>query len=255
MKRLFLPLILCLGFFASQAQTATDFTATDCSGNSYNLFSDLDAGKIVVITWTMPCGACIAGSLTAYNIAQSYEATHPGKVKMLLVDDFGNTPCSAITSWGNSNGLTRSVKFSDASIRMNDYGVAGMPKTIAIAPDHSVIFNENNGVNPDNLQAAIDAVLSTTSVKDVAATISNMTVFPNPAGNAATLNLQLIKSSKVEISFYDLQGKRIQKAFSGNCNAGENQIPLDLSEINNGLYQLKIIAGNEVGTLQFLVAR
>jgi len=255
MKRVFIHVILCFGFFVSQAQTATDFTATDCSGNSYNLFSELDAGKIVVITWTMPCGACIAGALTAYNIAQSYEASHPGKVKMLLVDDFGNTPCTAINSWGNSNGLTRSVKFSDASIRMNDYGSAGMPKTIAIAPDHSVIFNQNNGVNPDSLQAAIDAVLSTTSLNNVPTLISNMSVFPNPAGNTATLNLHLIRSSKLEVSFYDLQGKWIQKAFVGNCNAGENQVSLDLSRINSGLYQLKVLAENESSTLQLLIAR
>lgn len=255
MKRLVIPVILCLGFFTSQSQTATDFTATDCNGNSYNLFSELDSGKIVVITWTMPCGACVAGSLTAYNITQSYEATYPGKVKMLLVDDFGNTPCSAINSWGNSNGLGRAIRFSDSSIRMNDYGTAGMPKTVAIAPDRSVIFNENNGVNPDSLQASIDAVLSTTSIKNVATLISNMSVFPNPAGNIATLDLQLLNASKVEIIFYDLQGKRIQKAFDGNCHAGENRIPLDLSQINNGIYQVEVFTGSEKSTLQLLIAR
>lgn len=255
MKRFILLFILCSWFLVSQAQTATDFTATDCNGNSYNLFSDLDAGKIVVITWTMPCGACVSGALTAYNIAQSYEANYPGKVKMLLVDDFGNTPCSAINTWGNSNGLTRAIRFSDASIRMNDYGIAGMPKTVAIAPDHSVIFNENHGVNPDSLQAAIDAVLTTTAIKNLHDIISTATVYPNPAVQKATVKLYLVKSTEIEISIYDLNGKELQIAFRGNCSSGENLLPIDLSKLSNGLYQVRIGNGESLKSLPLLISR
>lgn len=255
MKKYFIIISLFFGCTLIGAQTATDFTSSDCNGNSYNLFTDLDAGKIVVIIWTMPCGACVSGALTAYNIVQSYEASYPGKVKMLLVDDFGNTPCSSITSWGNSNGMTRSIKFSDSSIRMSDYGVSGMPKTIAIAPDHTVIFNENDGVDPEALQAAIDAALSITSVKDYPASISQMSVYPNPALNSAVLKLQLIRGSKVEISFYDLQGKLIQNVFSGNCNSGENQVPLDLSKMSNGVYQIKAVTENDQIIIPLLIAQ
>jgi len=214
-----------------------------------------DAGRIVVITWIMPCGACVSGALTAYNIAQSYEENYPGKVKMLLVDDFGNTPCSAINSWGNSNGLTRATRFSDASIRMNDYGISGMPKTVAIAPDHSVIFNENNGVNPDSLQAAIDAVLTTTAIKNLPDIISTATVYPNPAIQKATIKLDLIKSTEIEISIYDLNGQELHIAFRGNCSSGENLLPIDLSKLNNGLYQIRIGDGENFKSLPLLISR
>ncbi len=255
MKILFIPVILFVGVILGHSQTATDFTATDCSGNSYNLFTDLDAGKIVVITWTMPCGACVSGSLTAYNIAQSYEATYPGKVKMLLVDDFGNTPCSAINSWGNSNGLGRAIRFSDASIRMNDYGTAGMPKTVAIAPDRSVIFNENNGVNPDSLQAAIDAVLTTTGVKNIPTSIASATVYPNPAAQKAMLNIDLVKNTEVRVCIYNLDGKELQIVYQGKCTFGENLLPLDLSRLSNGIYQIRIEEGESIKSLPILVSR
>ena len=255
MKKYLILISFCIPTIVSQAQTATDFTVTDCSGNSYNLFSDLGAGKVVVITWTMPCGACVAGALTAYNIAQSYEVAYPGKVKMLLVDDFGNTPCSSINSWGNSNGLTRTVKFSDASIRMNDYGVAGMPKTIAIAPDHSVIFNQNNGVNPDSLQAAIDAVLITTEIKNIPSSLASATVFPNPAFQKATLKIDLVKTAEVRVGIFDLDGKELQIAYQGKCASGENLLPLDLSKLSNGIYHIRIEEGESIKSLPLMVSR
>ena len=255
MKKYIVLILACANTILGFAQSATDFTVNDCDGNSYNLFNDLDAGKIVVITWTMPCGSCIGGSLTAYNISQSYESTHPGKVKMLLVDDFGNTPCAAIKSWGLSNGMTRAINFSDPAIRMNDYGIAGMPKTVAIAPDHSVIFNQNNGVNADNLKAAIDAALTTTSVTKLNPTISNATIFPNPAGNDITVQLQMVKGSTVEIDLFDLEGKLIQETFNGYCPAGQNLIPLAFPKMNNGLYQIRISTEDDFITRQLLIAR
>ena len=39
------------------AQTATDFTANDCAGTSHHLFAELDAGKIIVAAFVMPCGS------------------------------------------------------------------------------------------------------------------------------------------------------------------------------------------------------
>lgn len=251
--------ILFLSFSFSSlfivAQTATDFTATDCNGNSYNLFSELDAGRIVIMTWTMPCGACVSGALTAYNIAQSYEATHPGKVKMLLVDDFGNTPCSAINSWGISNGLTRAVRFSDVSIRMNDYGIAGMPKTVAIAPDRSVIFNQNNGVNPDSLQAAIDAALSITAIKDIHGIVATASIYPNPATQTAIVTLDLIKNADISIDVYDLEGKELMRAYRGNCVAGKNEISLNVAQLSTGLYQIRVADDNGMMSLLLLISR
>ena len=255
MKKFSLFLILCLSSMLAFAQTATDFTASDCSGNSYNLFTELDAGKVVVITWTMPCGACVSGALTAYNVAQSYEASYPGRVKMYLCDDFGDTPCSAINTWGNSNGLARAIKFSDSVIRMNDYGIAGMPKTIAIGPDHTVLYNQNNTVNPDSLQAAIEAGLSTTAIKDLNDVISAATIYPNPANQIAIVALDLLKNSDIKIDIYGLDGKKLAQAYHGNCLPGKNDIPLEVSQLRNGLYQIKITNGSHLMSMQLLVSR
>ncbi|HJW29505.1 MAG TPA: hypothetical protein VJ508_09690, partial [Saprospiraceae bacterium] len=181
MKKFSLLFCISFGFLLSKAQVATDFTATDCNGNSHTLFDELNAGKVIVITWVMPCGECVAGALTAYNITQSFEADFPGRVKMYISDDYANTPCSSLNAWCTTYGLARAIKFSDSAIRMSDYGFSGMPKTVAIAPDRTVIFNENYTVDADSLQSVIETALTTTSVKSLPAFISTPSVYPNPA--------------------------------------------------------------------------
>lgn len=245
-----------VSFSVAKSQTATDFTALDCAGNTFNLFDELDEGKIIVITWTMPCGACVSGSLTAYNVAQSFETEFPGKVKMLLVDDFANTPCSAINAWGNSNGITRAIKFSDAAIAMSDYGIAGMPKTIAIAPDRNVIFNENNSVDGDSLHAAIDAVLqATTAIDPLPSTISKAVVSPNPASGAATVKFELTQMSKVRVSLYNLNGIEVQEIYHQDCAMGEHIVPFRLSTLSNGFYHVRLEAGSHSTTIPLLLSR
>ena len=87
------------------AQTATNFTEEDCNSNSHTLFDELDEGKIIVIAWVMPCGSCSYFGSHAYDAVQTFTETHPGKVEFYLTDDYANTSCSNISSWGNANNI------------------------------------------------------------------------------------------------------------------------------------------------------
>src|SRR6185436_8668613 len=132
MKKSVLLTALCMMHFAPFAQTAVDFTANDCDGNSHNLFSELNSGKVIVLCWVMPCGACTGPSLTTLNVVNSYSATNPNTVFMYIVDDYANTSCTSLDSWRNHEGLGSAKSFSNASINMADYGAAGMPKVVVI---------------------------------------------------------------------------------------------------------------------------
>ena len=71
-KILFIIAALFISIFGS-AQVAPNFTATDCNGTSIDLYSQLDAGKVIVICWVMPCSSCIPASKTSYNVVQSFQ--------------------------------------------------------------------------------------------------------------------------------------------------------------------------------------
>ena len=133
--------------------TATNWTANDCDGVSHTLFNTLDSGKIVVLTWIMPCGMCDAGAKQAYDAAQSFATSHPGKVAYYLIDDFGNTSCAQIATFATSNniGPANLTMFDNTGIPIDedDYGGSGMPHVAVIGPDHQIYFNKLNGQAAD----------------------------------------------------------------------------------------------------------
>src|ERR1017187_11001668 len=98
-KILYILIALMFVITISKAQTATDFTATDCNSNSHNLFSELNAGKVIVMDWVMPCINCVAPSLSTSNVVQRYQTTYPGRVQLYLIKDIGTTTCTTLTSW------------------------------------------------------------------------------------------------------------------------------------------------------------
>ena len=103
MKKTLLTVLLAAFAKFTFATFATDFTATDCASTSHNLFTELAAGKVVVITWVMPCGACITG---ASNASNAVIAVGNPNVVFYLVDDAGNTNCSSLNSWASTNSIT-----------------------------------------------------------------------------------------------------------------------------------------------------
>src|SRR5688572_17237395 len=157
MKKLLFTLFAVLAITFGCAQTATDWTVNDCAGNPHTLFSELDAGKVVVITWVMPCGACIAPASTAANTVTGFGNPN---VIFYLVDDYGNTNCASMNSWASVNSITANAKFTNAAIDMTDYGTAGMPKTVVLGgTSHTVFYNVNGAVSQSALQTAISNAL------------------------------------------------------------------------------------------------
>lgn len=240
----------------SVAQTATDFTAEDCNGTTHNLFSQLDAGKVIVICWVMPCGACVGPAFTTSNVVQSYSATHPNTVIMYLVDDYGNTACSSINSWANTNNLTRTTRFSNSDISMADYGTDGMPKTVVLAgSNHAVLYNSNFTVDPTELQNAINTALTTTGIHDISGIVSAFNLFPNPASKSAEVQFTLLKNALVHVDVYNLEGQLINNAFKGNLVAGKNNISIDVSTYVSGTYLLKLSVDDKSKLLNLVVSR
>lgn len=251
MRTILTLLLLIPAFYSSNAQTATNFNCNDCSGVNHDLFSELDSGKVIVLVWVMPCGACAGPATTAYNTVQNYQAGNPNKVFLYLVDDYANTSCSNLNTWANGLGIMQSpwsFRFSDASIDMMDYGSTGMPKTVVVGGSgRSVLYNVNNTISQTSLQNAINSALSSTGIPEAIEGM-RINVFPNPASDRVTMQFSLAQSGDINILLYDLQGKLIGELFSGYRNAGSNAFSFDTKEYPDGNYVLKISNGSSVST-------
>lgn len=229
------------------AQTnATDFTANDCSGTEHNLFSELEAGKVVVLAWVMPCGACIPDPLAAQAIVNSYSESHPNQVLFYLADDYANTDCSSLTSWAENNGMGGVTSFSDAAVNMGDYGQAGMPKIVVLSgQDHLVYFNANSSTI--GLGAAINEALADHTVGVSESEKNAIQLFPNPANTQLSLQL----ATKGTVCIVDALGKVMTTL---EMNEGTQQT-INIAAWSKGVYFTKVTSETTQIVRQFLITQ
>lgn len=260
MKTKLLTLALTLGSLAMTAQNAVDFTSNDCAGNSHNLFSELNSGKVIVIAWVMPCGACAAASQTAYSVVQSYASSNPGQVLMYVVDDAGNTSCSTLNNWVNTNSMPNVTTFSNSVIDMTDYGTAGMPKIVVVGGGygHELYFNANNSAanNATGIQNAIDsALVDVTGITNPTNTTSSISLFPNPALGSSVLTITAAQPSKANVEVYNTLGEKVLSVFDGTLQQGENRLNINTEGLAAGNYFVRITEGDLIREERLTIAK
>ncbi len=240
MKKLSFFVFLFLFIQFSKAQTtATDFNITTCAGTNHHLFSELDAGKVVVISFVEPCGSCIAPSLTAYAAVLSYATSNPGKVVFYISDDLANTSCATLQSWTTTNGLGAAEIFSNSSLVQTQYGSGGMPKIVVLAPNRQVKLNQNSSLTTGQITTAINSALATTGVNETVNSNLHLSVYPNPVNNILSSEYFLEESSEVTIELVNMLGAKV-KSFSQKQSAGKHDFQIETEALNNGIYFLKI---------------
>jgi len=257
MKKILLLASAIFATFTLFAQTAVNFSCNDCTGVNHTLFNELDAGKVIVIDWVMPCSACVGPTLTTKNVVQSFQSSHPGKVFLYIADDYANTNCTSLTSWVNSIGVTGATIFSDGKIKMTDYGSVGMPKVVVIGgPNHQVFYNTNNSVDPTLLQAAITEAIAASSVGIDESVISEkMSLFPNPADETSSLTLELQNQADVQMDILTIDGSKVSQIDKSSLTAGRHTLTVNTSNLSPGIYFVRIQVNGLSGMVKLSVAR
>jgi hypothetical protein len=80
----------------------------------------------------------------------------------------------------------------------------------------------------------------------------NISSFPNPANNAATIAISLKAASTLEITLYNTIG-RLMDTYKLNGQIGANEINVDLSNFKSGIYFYNVKVGNSVTTKKLVV--
>ncbi len=241
MKKIVTSVALMLAAAISNAQTAINWTAIDCSSVSHTLFTELDAGKVIVFTWVMPCGSCTNGAKAAYNAVQSFATSNPGKVRCYLADDMGDDNCAAISSWITTNSvgsLSNMTIFGNAGnlIKESDFGGSGMPHVIVMGgTDHHIYYNQKNSLTNDlaGITAAINSAISTLGTSELSGKVSFL-VTPNPAtelihvSNAKAIGRVVISTVAGQVVKDEAYGK------------GKADVSISLAGMASGIYVVKV---------------
>ncbi len=243
MKKIITSFALMLAITSANAQTAVNWTAPDCSSVNHTLFTELDAGKIIVFIWVMPCGSCVNGAKAAYNAAQSFATSHPGKVLFYIADDYGDgSPCSTLPTWITTNSigtLSNMTIFSNAGnvINMNDFGGPGMPQVVVMGgTDHKIYYNKKNSLTNDlsGITAAVNTAISATSATEVVKN-TDVSITPNPMNETLRVTYNgAVKSIMVT----SVSGQVVHEV---NYAGGQMNPTVSLPDVAAGMYIIKIV--------------
>lgn len=214
-KSFLLSIALMFVITISKAQTAMQFSGVDCNSNPVDLFADLDAGKAVILHFYMPsCGSCPPPAQKIQAMANKINAMYPGMVKGYAFPFQNSTTCTYSSSWVSSNSLsTLYAPMDSGATQVAYYGGFGMPTVVLLGgTDHRVMFSTQSFSTSDTTimrDSILNLLNGSTGIEGLTNTVSSFSMFPNPATDNVSINLDLKETSNLLISVTDITGKQV----------------------------------------------
>ncbi len=248
MKILITISIVLSGFFSiAKAQTAMQIAGEDCYGNPVNMFADLDAGKAIIILFFMPdCGACPPPANKLQEMASNIMNNYPDVVKGYAYPFQNVTPCEDAVAWVEDNHVPFFAPMDSGEYPLAYYGGFGMPTVVLLGgADHRVMFSTLSFITSDTTEMR-DSILNMlgapTDILSNFSSISDFSIYPNPANLTMQINVELALNSDLEISIHDITGKLLVQVAEEKNVAGNFSKQVNVSSMLEGIYLVKITA-------------
>ncbi len=103
----------------------------------------------------------------------------------------------------------------------------------------------------DLLQDAMAAAFGTSDTEDKELIIEKAELYPNPAHNSLTLELNLVETKQFEVQISSINSNAIYRQ-KYNAKNGINMTHLDVSSLSAGVYIIKVISGREIKAMKFI---
>jgi len=236
-KILFITTVIFL-FLVSETKgqsTAMDFTQTDCDGADHHLYSELDAGNVIILDYVMlNCAPCVAATNALVALTAPYELTHPGRVHIYSFAFLNSYTCEQIIQWKRDFNYNHAA-FSEGEEQVSYYGGMGMPTIVVVGTNEHNVFYKSIGYTPaidDLIREAIDSgLLYNPTGVDEKILSSKFRVYPTLFSDQ--LYIETAKEyTGAEIIIYDAFGRQV--LISHVPESGRASIPA--TRLSKGLY-------------------
>lgn len=192
----------------------------------------------VTVTNSDPCNGVGASSSTTVTVLTAPTASFTYNVPVLNQYQFTNTSTGGtIYSWDFGD-----MNQSSAQNPMHIYTTSGtytVTLTVTGANGCSTtttqVLNVGVGVQEQQL-------------------LNGLTLYPNPANDNMNIDVNLNDNTPVQVMVYDLSGKVIMSE-TRDLSTGRNTITYDVTGWSNGIYFVRITAGNSVNTVKEVINR
>jgi hypothetical protein len=100
-------------------------------------------------------------------------------------------------------------------------------------------------VPADSLRKNPPPFLSTsTAINQIQQVTPELIVYPNPVSSATQIYFSLVSSNSLDLSVFDIYGKKIETLLKGSMRSGSFSIPWNTSNLPSGTYLIKLENSN-----------
>lgn len=243
--------------FSQIGAVAPDFTVTDINGGTHNLYTYLNAGKVVVLdvsaTWCGPCWD-FHNEHFLNELNAEYGPNGTNKVVVLFYEGDASTLENALNGTGGStqgnwvSGVTYPL-INEAPLQLNldIYAPEGYPTINVICPsdkkikadlfnnfgsDHTASLNAMKGIIETTIT---DCAISGANINEMAKI--DFKSFPNPTNGKTTIILKNNNLSKVKLSIYSIGGNLIS---ANDIMLNNGEYTLDMTNLEEGTYFVQV---------------
>ncbi len=250
-KTFMLAVGILLASTNSKAQTtAMNFSITDCNAMPHDLYSDLDAGKAVILEFFMlSCSGCVVAGDLLEPMKANILAQYPGMLESYAFGYSDSYTCTNVLNWVTTNGYT-SYPCDSGALQVAYYGGMGMPTIVIIggAGTHDLLSAPYVGFATSDTTTVgndIRNFLGGLSVAENKNSITQFNVFPNPTNSDVNLTFNLTENGKVIIDILDLSGRLVTNLSNEKMAIGKVNKTISTSAIESGNYLLRVnVNGN-----------
>ena len=210
---------------SSFANPAISFSYSGAATNNFpvnelNIYYSDDCGEI----WR-PLGGYGKGSLTRFEVSNAglYDGDFIPKAS-----EWNNVVMSDTIS-------SNSVLKSDNIRFMIEYVHNGSSNNFYI---DNIQIGESSGFTNSNLSS------------------SRLSIYPNPSTGKSVVRIENLANTNVEVRLVDVLGKEITSLFDDISSDYYESAPIDLSNLENGIYFIKIVTnGNVISTEKIILSK
>ena len=138
--------------------------------------------------------------------------------------------------------------------------------SVAISGDNAIVgaYEENEDENEENTLPAAGSAYIFMQNSDDTTKINNLTIpaefglqkiYPNPFNPRTTISYRLSAVSFVNINIYNTNGALVKELLNGFMKAGSYKLTWDASDMPSGVYIVRMVAGDFVGTQKIILIK
>lgn len=198
----------------------------------------VEFGKTVRLT---PDGGYLVSSIT--DGAGGLVSNHIGGTDCWIVktDSLGNV------EWDGTYGGTESEVLTTAIPTPDGGYILG-----AESGSNDVDVSGHHGALGDNDIWIVKLAPLPVGLNESGENIASLSVSPNPTWGQARISFELLESGRLHIDLLDISGRVVKNIKSGKLDAGPHQLDVNINDLDNGLYLVRLSTSQSVQTIRVI---